>query len=132
MMTLLNNVQNCGCKENLALTLRQNDLVKSRTIRQWRMYPRQEKSWWPYKKDETPRKGPDLIPKVKIHHHRPARTARDWSGEVAELDIVVQSKEPTSCEQANSGILKTMDGVKWKTLMPKQKVIGTQTRVGIG
>ena len=79
------------------------------------MYPRQEKSWLPYK---TPRKGPDLIPKAGINHPRPARTAQDWSGEVAELDIAVQSKESTSHEQANSGMLKTMDGVKWKTLMP--------------
>ena len=61
MMTFSTNVQNCGhgekasnfkygCWESykLALTLRQNDQMKSNVyIKQWRTYFRQEESWWP-------------------------------------------------------------------------------------
>ena len=39
------------------------------------------------------------------------------------MDIMVQSKELTSHEQANLKMLRTVVDTKWKNQMPEQKVI---------
>ena len=49
----------------------------------------------------------------------------DWSGEVAEMDIAVQSKELISHENADPKMLKTMDNQKWKNKIHEQKFIVT-------
>ena len=128
MMILTNNVQSFGHRKtvsNFKWDLRKFSLTG-------RTFSKQKKLWWQNREEETPRKGLDLIPKVKINHPRSAETYQEWSGEVAARKNAVQSKELTFHEHTNSGTLKTEDKAKWKIQMAKQKVIDTRTRVGIG
>ena len=61
---------------------------------------------------------PDHVPKVKINHPRSVKTDQEWSGEVADLDPMVQPKELTFHEQANPKMLRTADKTKWRTRCP--------------
>ena len=75
---------------------------------------------------------PDRVQKVKINHPRSVETDQEWSGEVAELDPTVQSKEFTFYEQANPRMLRTADNTKWENQMPELKVVDARAWVGMG